>query len=100
VAWEKCKIFWSWNDVSNEMQEKLWGFVKEHYIFPSEQEKITKNAMMETISNALRRFRHTLNKYYVQSGLSPQNRFGYITPKECDTFVQQHTTSEAIALSN
>jgi hypothetical protein len=55
---------------------------------------------MKIISNALRRFRHTLNKYYVYRGLSPLNRFGYITPNEWDTFVQQHTTPKAIALSN
>jgi hypothetical protein len=29
----------SWDDVSKEMQETLWVFIKEHYIFPSEQEK-------------------------------------------------------------
>jgi hypothetical protein len=70
------------------MQETLWGFIKEYYIFPSEQEKISKNAMMKTISNALRRFRHALNKYYVQRGLSLLNWFGYIRPNEWDTFVQ------------
>jgi hypothetical protein len=82
------------------MQETLWGFIKEHYIFPSEQEKISKNAMMKIISNALWRFRHTLNKYYVQRSLSPLNQFGYITPNEWDTFVQQHTTPQVVALSN
>jgi hypothetical protein len=82
------------------MQETLWGFIKEHYIFPSEQEKISKNAMMKTISNALRKFRHALNKDYMQRGLSPLNRFGYITPNDWDIFVQQHTTPQAIALSN
>jgi hypothetical protein len=45
-------------------------------------------------------FKHALNKYYVQRGLSPLNRFGYITPNEWDTFVQQHTTPQAIALDN
>jgi hypothetical protein len=79
---------------------KLSGFIKEHYIFPSEQAKIGKNTMMKTISNALWRFRHALNKYYVQRGLSQLNRFGYITPNEWDTFVQQHTTPQVVALSN
>jgi hypothetical protein len=82
------------------MQETLWGFIKEHYIFPSEQENKCKNAMMKTISNTLRRFRHALNKYYVQRGLSPLTLFGSTTPNECDTFVQQHTTPQAVALSN
>jgi hypothetical protein len=82
------------------MQETLWRFIKEHYIFPSEQEKISKNATMKIISNALQRFRHALNKYYVQSGLSPLNQIGYIMPNEWDTFVQQHTTPQVIALSN
>jgi hypothetical protein len=47
------------------MQDSLWGLIKEHYIFPSEQEKIDKNATLKTISNALRRFRHAIKKYYV-----------------------------------
>jgi hypothetical protein len=87
VVREKCKIVWSWDDVSKEMQETIWGFIKEHYIFPYEQEKIDKNATMKTISNALQKFRHDLNKYYVQRGLSPLNQFGYIMPNEWDTFV-------------
>jgi hypothetical protein len=74
------------------MQETLWRFIKEHYTFPSEQEQLGKNNTMKTISNALQRFRHALNKYYVQRGLSLLNQFGYITPNEWDTFVQQHTT--------
>jgi hypothetical protein len=100
VAREKCKIVWSRDDVTKEMQETLWGFIKEYYIFPSEQETIGKNATMKIISNALRRFRHALNKYNVKWGLSPLNRFGYIMPNEWDTFVQQHTTPQAVALSN
>jgi hypothetical protein len=36
----------------------------------------------------------------VQRGLSLLNLFGYITPNEWDTFVQQHTTAQAVALSN
>jgi hypothetical protein len=82
------------------MQETLWGFIKEYYIFPSKQEKIGKNVALKTISNVLQRFRHALNKYYVQKGLSPLNQFRYITPNKWDTFVQQHTTPKAIALSN
>jgi hypothetical protein len=100
VAREKYKIIWSWDDVLNDMQETLWGFIKEHYISSSKKEKIGKNAMMKIISNALRRFRHSLNKYYVQRCLSPLNQFGYITANEWDTFVQQHTTPEFIALCN
>jgi hypothetical protein len=82
------------------MQETLWGFLKEHYIFPSKQEKIGKNAMIKTVSDALWRFRHALNKYYAQRGLLPLKWFGYITQNEWDTFVQQHTTPQTIALSN
>jgi hypothetical protein len=82
------------------MQETLWGFIKEYYIFPSEQEKINNNSTMKIISNALRRFRHALNMYYVQRGPSLLIRFGYITPNEWETFIQQHTTPQAIALRN
>jgi hypothetical protein len=100
VARDKCKIVGSWDYDSKDMQEILWEFIKEHYILRSEQEQLCKNAMMKTISNTLQRFKHALNKYYVQRGRSPLNQFGYITPNEWDTFVQQHTTLEAIALSN
>jgi hypothetical protein len=100
LAREKGKIVWSYDDVSKDMQEILWGFIKEHYVFTSEQEKIGKNATLKTISNALQRFTHALNKYYVQQGMSPLNRFGYIMPNKWDTFAQQHTTLEVIALSN
>jgi hypothetical protein len=58
------------------MQEILWGFIKEYYIFPSEQEKIGKNDMMKIIFNALWRFKHALNMYYVQRRLSPQIDMG------------------------
>jgi hypothetical protein len=88
VARDKCKIAWSWDDVTKEMQETLWGFIKEHYISPFEKEKIGKNATMKIISNALWRFRHARNKYYAHRGLSLLNQFGYITPNEWDTFIQ------------
>jgi hypothetical protein len=55
---------------------------------------------MKTLSNALQKFRHALNMYYVQRGLSPLNRFGYIMPNEWDTFIQQHTTPQVVALTN
>jgi hypothetical protein len=81
------------------MQEILWGFIKEHYIFPSEQEKFGKNA---TIKKYLMHFRGSdmLLTSTVLRGLSLLNQFEYIMPNEWDTFVQQHTTLEAIALSN
>jgi hypothetical protein len=39
-------------------EETLWGFT-------TEQEKFGQNATLNTISNALQRFRHALNKYHV-----------------------------------
>jgi hypothetical protein len=30
------------DDVSKDMKETLWGFIKEHYIFSSKQEKLAK----------------------------------------------------------
>jgi hypothetical protein len=52
IAREKGKVIWSWDDVSKDMEDTLCQFIKEHYIFPSQQEQIGKNAMMKTISNA------------------------------------------------
>jgi hypothetical protein len=42
VVRKKCKSIWSWDDVSKDMPETLWGFIKEYYIFPSEQEQLGK----------------------------------------------------------
>jgi hypothetical protein len=52
------------------------------------------------IGNALQRFRHGLNKFYVQTGRSPLNQFEFIMPNEWNIFQQQHTSPEAKALSN
>jgi hypothetical protein len=84
------KTLWTW--------ETLWGFIKEHYVFPSEKGKNDKNATLKIISNALQRFKHALNKYYVQRGLSLLNQFGYIMPNKWDTILQ-HSTPEVVALS-
>jgi hypothetical protein len=59
-----------------------------------------KRATILTIGRALRRFRHALNKFYVQPSVSPFNRFGFNTPNEWSTFQQLHTTPEAMACSN
>jgi hypothetical protein len=46
--------------------KKHYGYSSKNITFslPSKK-KISKNATMKTISNALQRFRHALNKYYV-----------------------------------
>jgi hypothetical protein len=98
---EKCKITWSdWGDVPVNEKEALWELIKAHYIFASEPEELGKRATILTIGRALRRFRHALNKFYVQPGVSPLNRFGFMTPNEWNTFQQLHTTLEAMALGN
>jgi hypothetical protein len=74
--------------------------MKAHYVFPSEHEDRSKRATILTIGRALRRFRHALNKFYVQPGVSPFNRFGFITLNEWNTFQQLYTTPEAMARNN
>jgi hypothetical protein len=74
--------------------------IKAHYLFPSDYKELTKRATILTIGRALRRFGHALNKFSIQPGVLPLNRFGFITPDEWNTFQQIHTTPEAIALSN
>jgi hypothetical protein len=71
-----------------------------HYVFRSEHEKLGKRTTILIIGKVLRRFRHALNKFYVQPGISSLNPFGFITPNEWNTFQQLHTTLEAIELSN
>jgi hypothetical protein len=70
------------------------------YVLHSEHEERGKKATILTIVRALRRFRHALNKFYVQFDISPSNRFGFITPNEWNTFQQLHTTLEAMVCSN
>jgi hypothetical protein len=85
--------------------------IKAHYIFPSEHEEHGKRATILTIERALRRdhsyhreglrrFRHALNKFYVQPDVSSFNRFGFITPNEWNTFKELRTTPEAMSCSN
>jgi hypothetical protein len=74
--------------------------IKAHYVFPSNHEEHGKRATILIIGRALQRFRDAFNKFYVQPGVSPFNRFGFITPNEWNTFQQQHTTPEAMARSN
>jgi hypothetical protein len=74
--------------------------IKAHYVFPSEQEELDKMGTILTIGRVLRRFRHTLNKFYVQPAISPLDQFGFITPNESNTLQQLHTTPEAITLNN
>jgi hypothetical protein len=74
--------------------------MKAHYVFPSEHEDRSKRATILTIGRALRRFRHALNKFYVQPCVSSFNRFGFITLNEWNTFQQLYTTPKAMARNN
>jgi hypothetical protein len=56
--------------------------MKEHYVFPPDYEELGKMDTILTIGRALRRFRHALNKFYVQPGASPLNQVGFITSNE------------------
>jgi hypothetical protein len=98
---EKCKNTWiDWGAIPVNGKEALWELIKAHYVFPSEHEERGKKATILTIGRALWRFRHSLNKLYVQPGVSPLNRFEFITPNESNTFQQLHTTPKAMARSN
>jgi hypothetical protein len=74
--------------------------IKAHYVFPSEHEERAKRATIHTIGRALQRYRHALNKFYVQIGVSPFNLFGFITPNEWNTFKELHTAPKSMARSN
>jgi hypothetical protein len=69
-------------------KDALWEQIKRHYIFPTDMEhqELGKRATIRIIGNALQRFRHGLNKFYVQTSRSPLNRFGFIMPNEWNTF--------------
>jgi hypothetical protein len=94
-------ITWSdWGIIPINEKEALWELIKAHFVFPSKHEELVKRGTVLTIGRALRRFRHALNKFHVQLGVSPLNRFGFITPNEWNAFQQLHTTPEAMTLSN
>jgi hypothetical protein len=101
LAREKYKITWiDWGVVPVNEKEALWELIKAHYVFPSKHEKRGKRATILTIGRALQRFRHALNKFSIPPGVSPFNRFGFITPNEWNTFQQLHTTLEAMVHSS
>jgi hypothetical protein len=84
----KCKIIWSnWGAVPVKEKKALWKLIKAHYVFPSKHEELGKRDTILTIGRALRRFIHALNKFYVQPGVSPLNRFRFITPNEWNVFL-------------
>jgi hypothetical protein len=98
---KKCKIAWiDWGIVSVNEKEALCEFIKAHYVFRSKHEERGKRPSILTIGRALQRFRHALNKFYVQPDVSPFNRVGFITINERNTFQQPHTTPEATAHIN
>jgi hypothetical protein len=101
LAREKCKITWiDWDVVPVNEKGVLWELIKACYVFPSKHEERGKRATILTIGRALQRFRHVLNKLYIQPGVSPFNQFRFITPNEWNTFKEPHTTSEAMTRSN
>jgi hypothetical protein len=103
LAREKCKIVWSnWGVVLECEKGALWEHIKRHYIFPTsvEHQELGKRTTIRTIGNTLQKFRHGLNKFYIRTDRSQLNQFWFITPNEWNTFQQQHTSPEAIALSN
>jgi hypothetical protein len=98
---EKCKTPWIvWGAIPVNEKEALWKLNKARFVIPSAHEEHGKRATILTIGRALQRFGHALNKFYVQPGVSPFNRFGFITPNEYNTFKDLHTTLEFMARSN
>jgi hypothetical protein len=97
----KCKIISiDWGTVPVNEKDALWELIKAHYVFPSEHEEHGKRVTILTIGRTLQRFRHALNKLYVQPGVSPFNQFGFITPNKWNTFQQLHTTPEVMVHNN
>jgi hypothetical protein len=86
---KKYKIIWSdWGVVTEKEKEALWELIKAHYVFPSEHEELGKRATILTIGRTLRSFRHALNKFCVQPGVSPLDWFGFTTTNKWNTFQQ------------
>jgi hypothetical protein len=60
---EKYKITWfDWSIVPVNEKETLWELIKAHYVFLAGY--------------------NCYHKFYVQPGVSPLNRFGFITPNK------------------
>jgi hypothetical protein len=74
--------------------------INAHYLFPSKHEELGKRATILTLGRAFQRFRHALNKFYVQPGVSLLHRFGFIILNEWNTLQQLHTTPKVMACSN
>jgi hypothetical protein len=91
-------ITWiDWGIVPVNENEALGELIKEHYVLPSEHVECGKRSTILTIVRALRRFRHSLKKFYVKPSVSPFNRFGFITQNEWNTFKEERTTPESMA---
>jgi hypothetical protein len=83
------------------MRKKLYGnWWRNIMSFLLNMKNVAKGLPFLHIGWALQKFRHGLNKFYVQPDVSPFNWFGFIIPNEWKTFQQLHTTPEAMVRSN
>ena len=97
---EKVRITYeNWHHVPTEKKNELWEVIKAKYIFPPEFLERGEKATLYTMGRALRTFRANLNKDYVKKGLTPFNDFGFITPDDWNTFVNQRTSKKALEVS-
>jgi hypothetical protein len=88
--------FEHWRCVPSEKKKELWKAMKDKYIFPTEVLDRDENATLYTMRRALRTFRCNLNKDYVKKGIKQFNDFGFITPDDWNTFVNQRTSNKAL----
>jgi hypothetical protein len=91
--------FEHWHCVPSEKKKELWKAMKDKYIFPTEVLDRGEKATLYTMGRALETFRCNLNKDCVKKGLTPFNDFGYITPDDWTTFINQRTSNKALEVS-
>ena len=75
------------------------GIIEHHFCSAKGSTDKVKYYAMKMLGESFCRWKSHLNTQYVQKGRTPFADYGSITPAQCEEFVRQKTTEEALALS-
>ena len=89
----------SWPLVPEGRKEAMWQLLSRTYILPRGTREQVRRYALKMLGETFRQWKSELNTRYVQKGRTPFADYGDITPAQCEEFVRQKTTEEALALS-
>ena len=89
----------SWPLVPEGRKEAMWQLLSRTLILPRGTREQVRHYALKMLGETFRRWKSELNTRHVKKGRTPFADYGDITPAQCEEFVRQKTTEEALALS-